>query len=79
MGRIRNIGVALMLASVMAMGFGTTLSAASRKPGGGGGGKGNTKDGSVCEYLTAVISYEYTTPTVMLYTLSLYSYYGCGQ
>lgn len=77
MGRIRNIGVALMLASVMAMGFGTTLSAAS-KPG-GGGGKGNGKGGSVCDYLTAIITYEYTTPTVMVYTLSLYSYYGCGQ
>ena len=79
MGRIRNIGVALMLASVMAMGFGTTLSAASGKPGGGGGGKGNGKGGSVCEYLTAIITYEYTTPTVMVYTLSLYSYYSCGE
>ena len=77
MGRIRNIGVALVLASVMAMGFGTTLSAAS-KPG-GGGGKGNGKGGSVCEYLTAIITYEYTTPTVMVYTLSLYSYYSCGE
>jgi len=78
MGRIRNIGVALMLAGVMAMGFGTTLSAASKPGGGGGGGKGNGKGGSVCEYLTAVISYEYTTPTVLVYSLSLYSYYGCG-
>ena len=74
MGRIRNIGVALMLAGVMAMGFGTTLSAASKKPGGGGG-----KDGTVCDYLTSIINYEYTTPTVLVYSLSLYSYFGCGQ
>ena len=73
MGRIRNIGVAVMLAGVMAIGFGTTLSAAS-KP-----GKGNGKGGSVCDYLTAIINYEYTTPTVMVYTLSLYSYYSCGE
>jgi hypothetical protein len=75
MGRIRKIGVALMLAGVMAMGFGTTLSAASKKPGGGGGGK----DATVCEYLTSIINYEYTTPTVLLYSLSLYSYFGCGE
>jgi len=75
MGRIRKIGVALMLAGVMAVSFGTTLSAASKKPGGGGGG--GPKDGSVCEYLTAVITYEYVTPTVLTYALSLYSYYGC--
>ena len=76
MGRIRNIGVALMLASVMAMGFGTTLSAASKKPGGGGGGG---KGGTVCDYLTSIIEYEYTSPTILVYTLSLYSYYGCGE
>lgn len=71
MGRIRKIGVAAVLAGVMAVSFGATLSAA-KKPGGGGG-----KGGTVCDYLTAIIQYEYTTPTVMLYTLSLYDYYNC--
>ena len=75
MGRIRNFGVALTLAGVMAMGFGTTLSAASKKPGGGGGGG----KGAVCDYLKSIIDYEYTTPTVLTYALSLYSYYGCGE
>lgn len=72
MGRIRSVGAALALAGVMSMGFGTTLSAASKK------GGGNTKDGGTCEYLTSVIQYQYTSPTVLLYSLSLYSYYGCS-
>ena len=70
MGRIRKVGAAVALAAVMAIGFGTPLSAA---------GKGNTKSGSTCDYLTSIVQYDYTTPTVMLYTLSLYSYYGCGS
>jgi hypothetical protein len=74
MGRIRSFGVAVTLAAVMVMSSGTTMFAA-KKPGGGGGGG---KDGSVCEYLTAIITYEYTTPTIMTYALSLYSLYGCG-
>ena len=71
MGRIRKFGAAVALAAVIAIGFGTPLSAASKK--------GNTKDGSTCDYLTAIVQYEYTTSTVMLYTLSLYSYYGCSS
>ena len=78
MGRIRRIGVAVALAGVLAMGFGTTLNAAAKKPG-GGGGKGNTKDAAICDYLKSIIDYEYTTPTVLAYALSLYSYYGCGE
>ena len=74
MGRIRKIGVAAVLAGVMAVSFGATLSAAKKPGGGGGGGKG----GTVCDYLTAIIQYDYTTPTVMLYTLSLYDYYNCS-
>ncbi len=74
MGRIRKIGVALVLSGVMAVGFGTSLSAASKKPGGGGG---NGKD-AICSYLTQIIDYEYTTPTVLVYVLSLYRLHGCG-
>jgi len=74
MGRIRKIGVALVLSGVMAVGFGTTLNAASKKPGGGGG---NGKD-AICSYLTQIIDYEYTTPTVLAYVLGLYRLHGCG-
>ncbi len=76
MGRIRKIGVALVLSGVMAVGFGTSLSAASKKPGGGDGG-GNGKE-AICSYLKQIIDYEYTTPTVLTYALSLYGLYGCG-
>ncbi len=72
MGRIRNVGAALAVAGVMSVGSATSLSAAAKK------GGGNTKDGGTCEYLTSVIQYQYTTPTVLLYSLSLYSYYGCS-
>jgi len=72
MGRIRNVGAALAVVGVMSVGSATSLSAASKK------GGGNTKDGGTCEYLTSVIQYQYTTPTVLLYSLSLYSYYGCS-
>jgi hypothetical protein len=76
MGRIRKIGVALVLSGVMAVGFGTTLSAASKKPGGGDGG-GNGKD-AICSYLKQIIDYEYTSPTVLAYVLGLYRLHGCG-
>lgn len=68
MGWIRKFGVAVVLASVMAVGLGTTVQAASKKPGG-------NKD--VCAYLEAVINYEYVTPTVLVYALSLWNYYEC--
>lgn len=70
MGRIRQLGVAVVLASVMAVGLGTTVQAAGKKPGGGG-----KKD--VCAYLEAVINYKYVTPTILAYALSLWNYYEC--
>lgn len=68
MGRIRRFATAAVLAGVMAVAFGTTAHAASKKP----------PKGGVCEYLTSIITYEYVTPTVLAYALSLYEYYGCG-
>jgi len=70
MGRIRNFSVAVTLASVMVVSSGTTMFAAGKKP---------PKDGTVCDYLSAIISYEYTSHTILTYVLSLYSLYGCGD
>jgi hypothetical protein len=72
MGRIRKIGVAVMLATVMAVGMGTTAQAANRKPGGGG-------NKAICAYLEAIITYEYVTPTILAYALALWDYYNCGD
>jgi hypothetical protein len=70
MGRIRKFATAAVLAGVMAVAFGTTAQAASKKP---------PKDtGTVCSYLTSIITYEYVTPTVLSYALSLYDYYDCA-
>lgn len=68
MGRIRRFGVATILAGVMAVTLGTTVQAASKKPGGG-------KD--VCTYLSAVINYPYITPTILAWALGLWNYYDC--
>jgi len=72
MGRIRKLGVAVVLAMVMAVGMGTTAQAANKKPGGGG-------NKAICTYLETIINYEYVTPAILAYALSLWDYYDCGQ
>jgi|SoiMethySBSTD1v2_1073268.scaffolds.fasta_scaffold1314739_2 hypothetical protein len=71
MGRIRKLGVALILAIVMAAGMGTTAQAANKKPGGDG-------NAAICAYLEAIINYEYVTPTILKYALALWDHYNCG-
>ena len=72
MGRIRKIGVAMVLAIVLAVGMGTTAQAANKKPGGGGGGTG-----AICAYLAEIINYKYVTPTVLAWALALWNHYEC--
>ena len=71
MGRIRKLGVAMVLAVVMAVAMGTTAQAANKKPGGGG-------EKAICAYLEAVINYEYVTPTILTWALALWGHYNCG-
>lgn len=71
MGRIRKLGVAAVLAIVMAVGMGTTAQAANKKPAGGGG------DRAICTYLEAIINYEYVSPTILKWALALWDYYDC--
>ena len=73
MGRIRKLGVAAVLAIVMAAGMSTTALAANKKPGGGGGG-GNA---AVCSYLKEIIDYKYVTPAILSWALALWNYYDC--
>jgi hypothetical protein len=71
MRNIKKFGTALVLAAVMAGGFTTSLEARGKK---------STTDGqaAICEYLNAIMTYPYTSPTVYLYAASLYNYYGCS-
>jgi len=71
MGRIRKIGVAMVLAIVMAVGMGTTAQAANKKPGGGGGQQ------AICSYLSEIINYKYVTPSILTWALALWDYYNC--
>lgn len=68
MGRIRQFGVATILAGVMAVSLGTTVQAASKKPGG-------SKD--VCTYLSSVINYPYVSPAILAWALGLWNYFDC--
>jgi hypothetical protein len=72
MRNIRKFGTALVLAAVMAGGFTTSLEAKGKKK--------STTDGltATCSYLYSVMTYPYTSPTVYLYSASLYNYYGCS-
>ena len=71
MGRIRKLGVAAVLAIVMAVGMGTSVQAANKKPGGGGGNP------AICSYLKEIINYKYVTPTILAWALGLWNYYDC--
>jgi hypothetical protein len=72
MAPIKKLGTALVLAAVMAGGVGTTSLEAKGK-------KSNTdSQAAICEYLWSVMTYPYVTPTVLLYSTSLYNYYGCS-
>jgi hypothetical protein len=73
MGPIRKFGTALVIAGLMAGFTGTSLEA-KKKPGQGGG----PPELTVCTYLQTIIDYEYTSPTVLVYAMSLWNYFGCG-
>lgn len=73
MASLKKLGTALILAAVLAGGLGTTSLEARGK-------KSTTTSGqtATCEYLWSVMTYPYVTPTVLLYSTSLYNYYGCS-
>ena len=70
MGRIRKLGVAMVLAIVLAAGLGTTAQAANKKPGGGG-------NDAICSYLKQIIDYPYVTPSILKWALALWDHYNC--
>ena len=73
MGRIRKIGVAAVLAIVMAAGMSTTALAANKKPGGGGGRRQRGR----LFVLKEIIDYKYVTPAILSWALALWNYYDC--
>ena len=75
MRNLRKLGSAFFFALMIAVAMtvsSVSLDAAGKK----GGGK---TDSTVCDYLKAIIDYEYTSAVVKTYALSLYEYYGCGE
>lgn len=72
MGRMRKLGVAMVLAVAMAVAMGSTAQAAGKKPGGGG-------EKAICAYLEAIINYEYVTPSILKWALALWDHYSCGD
>lgn len=71
MNKLRRLGAAMVLAGLIAIGFGTARLEAT-KPGGGGGG-----NAAICAYLKKIIDYPHTSPYVRAYALSLWTAYGC--
>ena len=70
MRKTRRFCSALVLAVVMAGGLVTTLEAKD---------KGGSGTAAICAYLSAIIEYPYTSPTIRTLALSLYAKYGCTQ
>lgn len=73
MSKVRRMGGAMVLAGLIAIGFGTARLDAA-KPGGGGGG-----NAAVCAYLKSVLAYPYLSPSIRPYVEWLYyDYYKCA-
>lgn len=73
MGPIRKLGVAVVMAGVMAGGLGSATLEAKKKGDGGGGVE------AICAYLQTIIEYPYVDSTIKAYAVSLATLYGCGQ
>ena len=71
MASIKKLGTAVVLAGVMSVGLGSTTAAAKGKTGGSG-------QAATCSYLYSIITYPYTSPSILVSALSLYNYYGCN-
>ena len=71
MGPIRKLGVAVMMAAVMAGGLGTATLEAKKK------GGGADPQEAVCSYLQSIIEYPYVNEYVKVYSQSLFTLYGC--
>ena len=59
MGPIRKLGVAVVMAAVMAGGLGTATLEAKKK-----GGGGVDPHEAVCSYLKSILDYEYLSPYI---------------
>lgn len=70
MASIKKLGTALVLAGVISVGLGSTNVAAK--------GKQPSGQEAICSYLYSIITYPYTSPTILNYALSLYAAYGCA-
>ena len=67
MSNFRKFSVAIFVALVLSVGAAGVEAAGAKKP----------PKGGVCDYLAEIINYQYTSPTVLSWALSLYHYYGC--
>ena len=68
MSRMRRMGVAMVVAGLIAGGPGT---AEAKKPGGGGSNE------AICAYLKNIIDYPHTSPIIREFARDLWTKYGC--
>ena len=72
MKRFRKFGSALVIAGVLA---GVAMTNTARLEAAGKGG-GSPKD-AICDYLRAILAYEYTSPYIKVWAQALYDRYKC--
>lgn len=77
MGPIRRFGSALTVAAMLAGGL-TAGSATLEAKGKGGGGGGDALT-AYCTYLENILGYQYVSPYIYQYVLSLWWAAGCDK